>query len=101
MTKEIRLIFDVKEITRLRFQCGNPECQQELVYRLDRNDCLKTSCPFCKAPWLMPRDPKQPEDARVALLRALQVFIRETGGPRPVIPKIEVEIGDNLLIKQE
>ena len=100
MTKETHLILDIKDIVRLRFQCKNPECKQEILYRLDRNDALKERCPFCNQAWIMPRFGEEKEDVRASLLRLLRNIIKEDRDAG-VRPKLEVEIDDNLLKKQE
>ena len=97
MTKETRLIIDIKDIIRLRYQCRNPECKQEILYRLDRNDGLKERCPFCGREWIRPRFQEERPDPRAALLKLLRSILAQENEAN-VTPKLEIELTEDLFL---
>lgn len=100
MTKETKLIVDVGDITRLRYQCRNIECKQEILYRLDRDDELKERCPFCGQEWIRPSFREERPDPRAALLKLFRTILQQQN-EAGVVPKLEIEITEDLLKRPE
>ena len=71
MVKETRIIFEVKDLTALRYQCGNKDCSQEMLLRLDNGGSIPYQCPSCKRQWYEPTAEINPIPHLLELLRLL------------------------------
>ena len=90
MTKETRLLLEIPDIMGIRYECKNPECKQELLFKMDSKTCLPNRCPFCFREWFRPRMPEEKLDDAIQLLILVRRLIRNQS-IQPIIPKLEIE----------
>ena len=90
MTKEIRLLLEIQDIIGIRYECKNPECKQELLFKIGSKTSLPNRCPFCSREWFPPRMPEEKLDDAIQLLILVRRLIKNKA-IQPIIPKLEIE----------
>ena len=49
MVKETRIIFGIKDLVTVRFQCG--KCKGEVAQKLNASESMPDRCPLCGHSW--------------------------------------------------
>ena len=94
MTKEIRLVFDIKDVIGVRYQCLKPTCQGEILYKLNGNWGVNSRCPTCRTEWFATPTipPSGPVEPRAYLLQVLRDIVRQDQDGAPPLFRARSEM---------
>jgi hypothetical protein len=90
MVKEVRLLFEPRDLLGVRIECWT--CHGVSIYPAGDNDVVPDRCPMCQASW---GENRQEQEQLTYLLRAVRYFRRTVVGPMPTFRvRFEIEDGE-------